>query len=195
MDDALDGERTASAVGTGLPTWDLAQDAPARALAATLIARLRAEDWTLATAESCTGGLIAAYLTSVAGSSDAFLGGVVAYANAVKAGQLGVPEATLARHGAVSAETARAMVDGVRERLGADLALSVTGIAGPGGGSAERPLGLVYIGLAGRAGARVVEQRFAGDRDAVRLAAVRAALAGLLADADALMFGGAGRAG
>lgn len=189
MDHALGGDRTASAAGTDLPSRDLTQDAPARALAASLVARLRAEAWTLATAESCTGGLIAAYLTSVAGSSDAFLGGVVAYANAVKTGQLGVPEATLARHGAVSAETARAMAEGVRARLGADLALSVTGIAGPGGGSPGKPVGLVYIGLAGRAGTKTAEHRFAGDRDAIRLAAVRAALAGLLADAEALMFG------
>jgi nicotinamide-nucleotide amidase len=103
---------------------------------------------TLAVAESCTGGLIAKRLTDIAGVSAHFLGGVVSYANQVKEALLGVPESLIETHGAVSAEVAMAMAAGVRERLGASLGLSVTGIAGPGGGSAEKPVGLVYLGLA-----------------------------------------------
>ena len=104
---------------------------------------------TLATAESCTGGLVAARLTSVPGSSDVFLGGVVSYANEVKTAALGVPEDVLAAHGAVSAETAAAMAEGARRRLDADVAVAVTGIAGPGGGSDEKPVGLVYVHASG----------------------------------------------
>jgi len=131
---------------------------------------------TLATAESCTGGLVAARLTSVAGSSDVFLGGVVAYANEVKARELGVPEEILEGHGAVSAETAAAMAAGARERLGADVGVSVTGIAGPGGGSAEKPVGLVYLHAQEPGGALARELDFPGDRDAIRSRAAVAAL-------------------
>jgi len=137
---------------------------------------LRAKALTLACAESCTGGLIGALVTGVPGSSDYFLGGVIAYANAAKLALLGVGAAALAEHGAVSAETAVEMAAGARARLGADLAVSVTGIAGPGGGSAEKPVGLVYIGLAGPGGATATRHVFAGDRAAVRLAAAVAAL-------------------
>ena len=104
---------------------------------------------TLATAESCTGGLVAARLTSVPGSSDVFLGAVVAYADEVKARELGVPAEVLERHGAVSAEAAAAMAAGARARLGADVAVAVTGVAGPGGGTPEKPVGLVYLHAAG----------------------------------------------
>lgn len=104
---------------------------------------------TLAVAESCTGGRVASRLTSVPGSSAYFLEGVVAYANAAKTRRLGVPSSLLARHGAVSAETAEAMAQGVRRSAGADWGLAVTGIAGPGGGSARKPVGLVYLGVAG----------------------------------------------
>ena len=110
---------------------------------------LRARQETLATAESCTGGLVGQLITSVAGSSDYYLGGVVAYANAVKTDLLGVDESLLRRHGAVSEEVAREMAMRCRERFGATWALSITGIAGPGGGSQEKPAGLVYVGLAG----------------------------------------------
>ena len=131
---------------------------------------------TLATAESSTGGLVAARLTSVPGSSDAFLGGVVAYANALKVAELGVPAEVIERHGAVSAETAAAMASGARTRLGADVAVSTTGIAGPGGGSAEKPVGLVFLHAEGPDGGLARELRLPGDRGAVRGRATAAAL-------------------
>jgi nicotinamide-nucleotide amidase len=115
---------------------------------------LLAQGRTIALAESCTGGLIAARLTAIAGISASFLGGVVAYANEAKTALLGVPGELLARHGAVSAEVAEAMAAGARRRVGADLGLSVTGIAGPGGGTPEKPVGLVYLGLATAEGVR-----------------------------------------
>jgi nicotinamide-nucleotide amidase len=130
----------------------------------------------LATAESCTGGLVAARLTSVPGSSDVFVGAVVAYANEVKARELGVPQEILERHGAVSPEAAAAMASGVRERLGADVAVAVTGIAGPGGGSAEKPVGLVDLHAEGPDGVLARELDFPGDREAIRARAAVAAL-------------------
>jgi len=126
------------------------------------------EGLTLATAESCTGGMVAQRLTSVPGSSQVFLGGVVAYADEVKAAELGVPRDVLERHGAVSAEVAEAMAAGARERLGADLAVAVTGIAGPGGGSEEKPVGLVYLHAEAPSGARSADFVFPGDREGIR---------------------------
>jgi nicotinamide-nucleotide amidase len=117
-------------------------------LAEAVVLKLMERKMTLATAESCTGGLIASWLTAIEGVSACFPGGVVSYANSVKEQLLGVPHALLEAHGAVSPEVAAAMALGVRERLGADIAVSVTGIAGPAGGSAEKPVGLVYLGLA-----------------------------------------------
>jgi len=131
---------------------------------------------TLATAESCTGGMVAERLTSIPGSSAAFVGAVVAYADEVKAKHLGVPAEILERHGAVSSETAAAMAVGARERLGADLAVAVTGIAGPGGGSDEKPVGLVYLHAAGPNGFRDVEFVFPGDRESIRRRAAVTAL-------------------
>ena len=131
---------------------------------------------TLGTAESCTGGLVAARLTSVPGSSAVFVGGVVAYADQVKAMELDVPADILERHGAVSAETAVAMARGARKRLGTDLALSVTGIAGPDGGSDEKPVGLVYLHAVGPAGARSADFVFPGDRQSIRRRAAVTAL-------------------
>ena len=130
----------------------------------------------LAAAESCTGGLVAAELTSVPGSSDVFRGGVVAYDNEVKHAQLGVGEATLAEHGAVSAETAAAMALGARTSLGADVAVSVTGIAGPGGGTPGTPVGLVYLHASSPEAELARELNLPGDREAVRRRATAAAL-------------------
>ena len=135
---------------------------------------------TLATAESCTGGMIAERITSVPGASAVFLGGVVSYANEVKRDLLGVPQEVLDRVGAVSAECAQAMASGVRSRLRADVAVSVTGIAGPDGGTPQKPVGLVYLGVATTAGARSERCLFGGDREAVRRQAVDRALALLL---------------
>ena len=131
---------------------------------------------TLATAESCTGGLVSARLTSVPGSSDVFVGGVVAYSNEVKIRELGVPEETLEAHGAVSEETAAAMAEGARERLGADVAVSVTGVAGPGGGTDEKPVGLVHLHAVGPDGARSVSFSVPSDRESIRRRAAVAAL-------------------
>ena len=146
-------------------------------LAAAVGSLLRARERTLALAESCTGGMIAQLVTDVPGSSDYFLGGVVAYANSAKAGLLGVSEDTLRRHGAVSEESAREMAAGARREFGSDLGLAVTGIAGPDGGSDEKPVGTVYFALAGSDGDAFARRRsFGGDRATVRRAA---ALAGL----------------
>jgi nicotinamide-nucleotide amidase len=131
---------------------------------------------TVATAESCTGGMVAQRLTSVPGSSRVFLGGVVAYADEVKAAELGVPRELLERHGAVSAETAAAMAAGARERLRADVAVSVTGIAGPEGGSEEKPVGLVYLHAESPSGSRSVDFVFPGDREGIRRRAAVTAL-------------------
>jgi len=128
---------------------------------------LQAQGRTLAVAESCTGGRIAAALTSVPGASKSFAGGIVAYGNAVKVAQLGVDAGTIERFGAVSSEVAEAMARGARERLGADVALSTTGIAGPNGGSAEKPVGLVWFGLADGDVVRTSKFQFRGDRDAI----------------------------
>jgi len=131
---------------------------------------------TLATAESCTGGLVAARLTSVPGSSRVFRGGVVAYADGVKHSELGVPEELVERHGAVSAEVAQAMAAGARRRLDADVAVSVTGIAGPDGGTPEKPVGLVYLHVEGPDGGRGREFSFPGDRPSIRARSVVGAL-------------------
>jgi nicotinamide-nucleotide amidase len=136
----------------------------------------RARGLTLATAESCTGGLVAARLTSIPGSSDVVLGAVVAYANEVKERELGVPAALLLEHGAVSAEVAEAMARGVRERLGCDIAVSVTGVAGPDGGTEEKPVGLVYCHASGPDGELGREFNFPGDRAAIRARSVVIAL-------------------
>jgi nicotinamide-nucleotide amidase len=138
------------------------------------VARERGER--LATAESCTGGLIGARITDVPGSSAVYLGGVVAYSDEVKAGQLGVDRELLQEYGAVSEPVARALAEGVRERFGASLALSVTGIAGPTGGTPEKPVGTVWIGLAGREGTLAERFRFPGPREFVRQRTVNKAL-------------------
>jgi len=134
--------------------------------------RLRSSKRTVAFAESCTGGMIASLVTDVPGSSEYFLGSVVTYANAAKEELLGVDAETLRQWGAVSEQTAIAMARGARERFGADVAVSVTGIAGPDGGSAEKPVGTVHFGLASRDGTTIGKKRlFVGDRGIVRRAA------------------------
>jgi PncC family amidohydrolase len=135
---------------------------------------------TLATAESCTGGNVAARLTSIAGSSEYVLGGIVAYSNEAKASLLGVSQETLATRGAVSAECAREMAEGARRAFGAALAVSTTGIAGPGGATARKSVGLVYIALAGPDGIAVEEFHFPGGRRTVTDSATDAALLMLL---------------
>jgi len=140
--------------------------------------------FTVALAESCTGGLIATTLTSVAGSSGYFLGGVVSYSNEAKEAFLGVPSATLDAHGAVSAQVAKAMASGARARFAADLAVAVTGIAGPDGGSEEKPVGLTYVGLADGLSSDVRRFTFSGDRGANREAGARAALEWLIERAE-----------
>lgn len=141
-----------------------------------VLALCRARGFTLATAESCTGGLVAGRLTSVPGSSDVFVGGVVSYADDVKVRELGVPASLLAAHGAVSAEAAVAMAHGARERLGADVAVAVTGIAGPGGGSAEKPVGLVHLHATSPEGDLGRVLSLPGDRASIRARSVVAAL-------------------
>lgn len=137
---------------------------------------LRERGATLATAESCTGGLLAGRITAVPGSSSYFLGGIAAYANRVKQQLLGVPEALLQQHGAVSEPVAKAMAEGARERFGADYALATTGISGPGGGSEEKPVGTVCIGFASPAGTDVRRFLFPFDRERHRQITVQAAL-------------------
>lgn len=145
--------------------------------ARSLLALMDAKRMTLATAESCTGGLIAAALTAIAGSSSVVVAGFVTYANDAKHKMVGVQSETLAARGAVSEEVAREMADGARGRAGVSLVLSCTGIAGPGGATPGKPVGLVFIGCAREGAATIVERHvFPGDRAAVRAATVAAAL-------------------
>lgn len=146
-------------------------------LAARVLTNLGAAGERIATAESCTGGLIAAALTAIAGSSSVVDRGFVTYSNEAKTEMLGVPAELIAAKGAVSREVALAMAEGALARSDADRAVSVTGIAGPGGGSADKPVGLVHFGLARKGRQpRHLERVFAGDRDAVRLGTVLTAL-------------------
>ena len=134
----------------------------------TVLALARARGATLALAESCTGGLVAASLTDIPGASDVFLGGVVSYADRVKRGVLSVPEGMLGRFGAVSEEVARAMAEGVRHVTGATHACAITGVAGPGGGTPRKPVGTVWFSLAAPEGTTAFMRSLPGDRDAVR---------------------------
>jgi nicotinamide-nucleotide amidase len=145
--------------------------------AARVLAQLRAQNDRVATAESCTGGLIAAALTHIAGSSDVVDRGFVTYSNEAKSDLLGVPPEMIAKHGAVSQQVARAMAEGALSRSLATVAVSVTGIAGPGGGTPEKPVGLVCFGLALRgAPTQTTQHIFPGDRAAVRAQTVEKAL-------------------
>jgi nicotinamide-nucleotide amidase len=153
-------------------------DAAILAQAERVLAICRAAGLRVATAESCTGGLIAAALTAIAGSSDVVERGFVTYSNAAKTAMLGVPAALIAAEGAVSEPVARLMAEGALAHSPADLSVSVTGIAGPGGGSAAKPVGLVWFGCARRGGpTRTLRCVFPGDRSEVRRAAVAQALA------------------
>jgi nicotinamide-nucleotide amidase len=156
-------------------------------LVAALADALRRQGLMLATAESCTGGLIAGACTDLAGSSDWFERGFVSYSNAAKTELLGVPAALIDAHGAVSAPVALAMAEGALRQSRAQRAVAVTGVAGPGGGTASKPVGLVWLAWAQRGAdgaitARAGAQQFAGDRAAVRQATIVCALQGLLAD-------------
>ena len=153
------------------------------ALAEQVLAAARARKLTIATAESCTGGLIAGCLTEIAGSSDVVERGFVTYSNAAKSEALEVPPALVERHGAVSEEVARAIAEGAQRRSRADLAVAVTGVAGPGGGTAAKPVGLVHLALARRAGATEARRMLYGEigRSRVREETVATALEMLLA--------------
>ena len=133
-----------------------------------LLALLKAKGMTCATAESCTGGGVGSAITAVPGSSAVFAGGVISYSNDVKRDVLGVSSETLATVGAVSAETAAQMAEGARRLLKTDLAVSLTGIAGPDGGSEAKPVGLVWFGLATASGVRTEKAIFRGDREGIR---------------------------
>ena len=145
---------------------------------ADLIGALRGKKLTVGTAESCTAGMISARIADIPGSSDVLLGGVVSYANEVKIKLLGVSEETLRDHGAVSEQCAREMAEGARRALGCDIAVSVTGIAGPGGGTPEKPVGTVCFGISSKDGTRTKTERFDGSvgRNGVRFMTVAAAL-------------------
>jgi nicotinamide-nucleotide amidase len=150
-------------------------------IAAEIIARCRAQGATIATAESCTGGLISAALTDISGASAVFTHGFIPYANTAKMELLGVPEMLLAQHGAVSEAVARAMAEGARSKACTTYSIAVTGIAGPSGGSAEKPVGLVHMAAASPSGTLHAQEVFSGDRAAIRAQATKRALALLFA--------------
>lgn len=150
------------------------------ALAAETVAALKAARMTVVTAESCTGGLVAGAMTAVPGSSEVVYGGFVTYANEAKISMIGVPFGLLREHGAVSKPVAVAMAEGALGTAGTHLAIAVTGVAGPDGGTAEKPVGLVHFALASEDGTKHLKKQFAGDRDAVRQQSVVQALRMLL---------------
>jgi nicotinamide-nucleotide amidase len=167
-------DRVTEALREAHPRALFAEDG--QAIEAIVLELARARGLTIATAESCTGGLVSGRLTSVPGSSEAFVGGLVAYDDRLKRDVLGVPAGVLERHGAVSAETAAAMATAVRRSLGADIGVSVTGVAGPGGGTPEKPVGLVFIHAQTPDASHGVELRLPGNREAVRRRAAASAL-------------------
>ena len=167
-------EQIATGLRTPLERYLFAEEE--RPIEEIVLALCRERGLSLATAESCTGGLVAVRLTSVPGSSDVFRGSVVAYSNEVKADELGVPEELLRTYGAVSAQTAAAMATGVRERLAADVAISVTGVAGPDGGTSEKPVGLVFLHAETPEASRGIEFSYPADRESVRRRSAVAAL-------------------
>ena len=138
---------------------------------------LKSRGLTIAAAESCTGGLVASRLTDVPGSSDYVLGGIVSYTDEVKAGVLGVAREVLSENGAVSEPCARLMAEGARRKFGADIGVSVTGFAGPGGGAKDAPLGTVFVAVAGENGTQAARHLFSGERKEIKFRASQAALA------------------
>jgi nicotinamide-nucleotide amidase len=157
-----------------LERWLFARDE--RRVEEHVLSLAAAQGLRLATAESCTGGMVAARLTDIPGSSASFIGGVVAYSDDVKQSELGVPEELLEAHGAVSAEAAAAMAEGARQRLGAEVAIAVTGVAGPGGGTPEKPVGLVHLHAAGPDGSLTRMLDLPGERGQIRVRATVTAL-------------------
>ncbi len=157
-------------------------DAACRRAAEGLVRTATARTMRVSTAESCTAGMVASYIAGVPGASEILLGGAVTYCDDIKHRVLGVPESTLERHTAVSGETACAMAEGGRRLFGSDVAVSITGYAGPGGGTSADPIGTVYLGVAGERGVRFERHRFDGGRTSVRMQAALAALH-LLVDA------------
>ena len=172
-DAALD--RAASILRAKIGSWVYGEDTTD--LAEAVLDLCRSRHLTIAVAESCTGGMLGARLTAIAGSSDVVLGGVIAYANAVKVAQLGVRQATLDTHGAVSEEAVREMAAGVRQRLGSSLGIAITGIAGPGGGSAEKPVGTIWLAVDVEGEVTAKRIQTIGDRDENRRRAAQGALA------------------
>ena len=170
----LRGAHVAESLRTQLAMHLFGEDE--RSVAEIVLDLCRTRDLKLATAESCTGGMVAARLTAIPGASDVFVGSIVAYANEVKEASLGVPARVIEEHGAVSAEAAAAMAHGLRERLGADVGVAVTGVAGPGGGTAEKPVGLVFAHAVGPDGEKAVRTELPGDRDMIRGRATAASL-------------------
>ncbi len=163
-----------TALAERLERWLFARDE--RRVEELVLSLAGARGWRLGTAESCTGGMVAARLTDIPGSSESFVGGVVAYADELKRSELGVPEDLLAEHGAVSGEVAAAMAEGARARLGADVAVAVTGVAGPGGGTPETPVGRVHLHAAGPEASLARMLDLPGERDQVRVRATVTAL-------------------
>jgi nicotinamide-nucleotide amidase len=168
------GDTLAAALRAPLVQYLFAEDE--RSIAEIVLGLCRERGYTLATAESCTGGLVAARLSDVAGASDVLAGGVVSYSNDVKTTELGVPEELIAAHGAVSAEVAEAMAAGVRERLGVHVGIAVTGVAGPGGGTPEKPVGLVHLHVETPERGQGTTFSLPGDRATVRTRATVSAL-------------------
>jgi nicotinamide-nucleotide amidase len=168
------GTRVAASMRDALAPYLFGEDE--RSVSEIVLGLCRARGLTLATAESCTGGMVASRLTSVPGASDVFVGSLVAYSNGVKEASLSVPAELIATHGAVSEEVAAAMAAGAREHLGAHVAVAVTGVAGPGGGTPAKPVGLVFAHAIGPDGAKTVRTELPGDREMIRGRATAAAL-------------------
>jgi nicotinamide-nucleotide amidase len=181
-----EGQAAEEAVSNPDSAGELPSDAELAHLAGTLQERCVAANLTVSTAESCTGGLVGHAITSIDGSSGYYAGGAVTYSDRLKSQILGVSTDTLTRHGAVSAQTAVAMAEGARRAFETDLATSITGIAGPGGGSVAKPVGLVYVAVTSSAGTEVRRFHWTSDRDGNKRLSAAAALQLLLEQATAL---------